>query len=101
MRITKFQNVTINTTVNNVEKHALINIAVENVRWYKFYGKELGNTDISFPVLLRLSSPTSWNTCKIHHQKMKRRTPKSIHCSLMHNIKTGQNPKSINMKHVE
>lgn len=43
MRITKFQNVTINTTVNNVENQALINIAVENVRWYKLYGKELGN----------------------------------------------------------
>ena len=43
MTITKFQNVKINTTVNNVEKQALINIDVENVRWCKLCGKELGN----------------------------------------------------------
>lgn len=43
MTITKFQNVTINTTVNNVEKQALINNAVENVTWCTLYGKELGN----------------------------------------------------------
>lgn len=34
MRITKFQNVTINTTVNNAEKDALLTNIVENVRWY-------------------------------------------------------------------